>query len=344
MMRTRIYAVLLALAGLALAAVATAVLAENVDPNNDGSQYAWSENRGWLNAEPAGCGGCGVHVTNSGLSGYLWGENIGWVNLSCGNNNACSGPAGSWGVSNDGAGVLSGYGWAENAGWINFSCRTNFGPGCAGSPVGNWGVTIDAGTGSFSGYAWGENMGWISFSDTAPVVYKVQTSDHDGDSVFAGSDNCPAVANAGQANADGDTFGDACDACPATGNPASCADDDNDGYTDADEGLIGTNPAYSCGIAGWPSNLVDPGSGFPTNAVDIFDVTSFIGPVRRLDTDLGAYSDNNRWDLIPGPGVFVNDVNIADLTALFNGAPGSGAYPPMFGGQRAWERECPLPP
>jgi hypothetical protein len=122
-------------------------------------------------------------------------------------------------------------------------------------------------------------------------------------------------------------------------------DFDGDGFSDDDEALrIGTNAGYPCGVAGWPSNLVDPAPPFPANTVDIFDVTSFLAPARRLDTDLAAYGDNSRWDLAPGPGVFGTDVNIADLTALFNGAAGSGAFPPMFNGGRAWERVCPLPP
>ena len=57
-------------------------LAENVDPDNDGSQYAWGENVGWLNAEPNGEGGPGIEVTDTDLSGFLWGENIGWINFA----------------------------------------------------------------------------------------------------------------------------------------------------------------------------------------------------------------------------------------------------------------------
>ena len=37
----------------------TAIFAENIDPNNDGSRYAWSENLGWLNARPGGPSGPG---------------------------------------------------------------------------------------------------------------------------------------------------------------------------------------------------------------------------------------------------------------------------------------------
>jgi hypothetical protein len=41
---------------------ATATFAENTDPEQSDSQYAWSENAGWLNAEPLGDGGPGVEV------------------------------------------------------------------------------------------------------------------------------------------------------------------------------------------------------------------------------------------------------------------------------------------
>lgn len=115
-------------------------VAENIDPDNVGLQYAWSENAGWINLEPSGNGGPGVAVTDTSLTGMAWGENIGWVNFN---------PA-SGGVINDGTGNLSGYAWSENAGWINFA------------PLGE-GVIISP-DGVFSGYAWGENIGWINFS------------------------------------------------------------------------------------------------------------------------------------------------------------------------------------
>lgn len=60
----------------------TGYAAENIDPDNDGSQYAYGENVGWLNGEPDGNGGPGVEVSDLELTGYIWGENIGWINLS----------------------------------------------------------------------------------------------------------------------------------------------------------------------------------------------------------------------------------------------------------------------
>ena len=138
----------------------TGALAENVDPLDDGSQFAYAENVGWLNAEPSGPGGPGLEVGDLELTGWLWGENVGWISLSCENTSSCATVA--YGVVNDGEGVLSGYAWGENTGWINFAPSTS-------------GVTIDTVTGSFGGRAWGENVGWITFASTGPVAYKVQT-------------------------------------------------------------------------------------------------------------------------------------------------------------------------
>ena len=132
---------------------------ENIDPNQDGSQYAWAENLGWINLQPGGPGGPGVLVSDSALTGWAWSENAGWISLSCAN---VSCAAGNYGVTNNAAGTLAGYAWSENAGWINFA------------PMGA-GVVIDRCTGIFSGRAWSENAGWITFSSTGPNPYQVAT-------------------------------------------------------------------------------------------------------------------------------------------------------------------------
>ena len=115
-----------------------AAIAENIDPAADGSQYAWGENIGRLNAEPQGEGGPGLAVSDSELTGWFWGENIGWISLSCQNTSSCGDNA--YGVVNDGKGNLSGFAWAENIGWINFRtsggsdcCSANGTPGCSDS-------------------------------------------------------------------------------------------------------------------------------------------------------------------------------------------------------------------
>ncbi len=150
-------------AGVAVAAAAVPrpALADNVNPNNDGSQFAYGENVGWLNAQPQGPGGPGMLVGDFSVTGWMWSENLGWVSLSCANTATCG--AIGYGVANDGFGHLSGLAWSENAGWINFSPASG-------------GVAIDAATGNFIGSVWGENVGWISFSAAGPVAYKIQTS------------------------------------------------------------------------------------------------------------------------------------------------------------------------
>ncbi len=147
---------LVAVLTLVLSVVPMTAMAENMDPDNNDSQYAYGENVGWLNAEPLGDEGSGVHVTDNRLTGYLWAENIGWISVSCLDTFSCT--TVNYGVANDGEGQLSGYGWGENVGWISFSCENT---GSCGSV--NFGVTIDPITGAFSGKAWGENIGWINF-------------------------------------------------------------------------------------------------------------------------------------------------------------------------------------
>jgi hypothetical protein len=152
-----------AVVGMAAAAAWTGTgWAENIDPGEDGSQYAWGENVGWINAEPAGNGGPGVQVGDFELTGWMWGENVGWISLSCTNTASCGGgPA--YGVRNDGAGNLSGLAWAENVGWIDFAPTTA-------------GVFVDPATGDFAGEAWAENVGWVRFASSGPPGFKVSTA------------------------------------------------------------------------------------------------------------------------------------------------------------------------
>jgi hypothetical protein len=123
---------------------------ENIDPDNDGSQFCYGENIGWINLQPSQ--GPGITVTDTAVSGMAWGENVGWINFSPSNG----------GVVNDGNGILSGYAWGENVGWIKIN------------PAGA-GVIINTATGLFSGKAWGENIGWINcgpFSGAAKTSWK----------------------------------------------------------------------------------------------------------------------------------------------------------------------------
>ncbi len=134
--------------------------AENIDPNEDGSQYAYGENVGWVNFEPNVAGpNVGVTVSDEKLTGFIWAENIGWINLDPNDDDP------NTGVSNDGAGNLSGFAWGENVGWINFDPNVP-------SDANDYGVTIDF-DGNFDGYAWGENIGWINFNSADLFDYGV---------------------------------------------------------------------------------------------------------------------------------------------------------------------------
>ena len=149
---------------------ASIVLAENIDPNDDGSQYAYGENVGWVNFEPSVVApNVGAQVASDKLTGFIWAENIGWISLSCENTGSCG--TVSYGVVNDGTGNLSGYAWSENVGWINFDPNV---PGDSN----DYGVAIDV-DGNFDGYAWGENIGWVNFgiADNYVVACKVTFED-----------------------------------------------------------------------------------------------------------------------------------------------------------------------
>jgi hypothetical protein len=155
----------------------------------------------------------------------------------------------------------------------------------------------------------------------------------------AGIDNCPSLANPGQANNDGDAYGDDCD-----------ADDDNDGYDDAAEAAIGTNSLAECGAydlshpnpnpdikpsLNWPSDFSKAQGVLDSyNRIDVQDLTSFLAPVRYLNTEVGTNPGDVRWDLRPGPEIFGADINVADIVAIMAPGASTGA-PPMLGGVRA---------
>jgi hypothetical protein len=141
-------------------------------------------------------------------------------------------------------------------------------------------------------------------------------SDSDSDSVTNVADNCPNNPNTNQANWDADPLGDVCD------------EGDLDGFVDANELHVGTDPGQRCGFAGWPADLY---AGAPNvNKVTIQDLASYIAPVRHLSTSPGDPGYNIRWDVVPGNGGFGKHINVADLAYIFTFTPD------MFGGQKAY--------
>ncbi|MEK7186695.1 MAG: S8 family serine peptidase [Patescibacteria group bacterium] len=114
------------------------------------------------------------------------------------------------------------------------------------------------------------------------------------------------------------------------GSNPCIGDTDGDGFTDYAEFWVGTDPVLRCGENAWPADLVSGSIPDSTNRVNIMDLTSFLAPVRRINTSPGDVGYDRRWDLVPGKGVFSKDINISDLTAL------TVLAPPMFNGQRAF--------
>ncbi|TSD01911.1 MAG: Uncharacterized protein Athens071426_607 [Parcubacteria group bacterium Athens0714_26] len=140
-------------------------------------RWAWNDAMGWIDFYSSG----NVSVTTNELTGYASSQ-VGDISLNCSstpNGDICSGPAGSWKVSNDGMGALSGWAWNDNIGWISFSCLNT-----GNCSIYNYEVTVD-GDGYFNGYAWNDVVGWISFNCANPgtngcsspgIDYKVKTT------------------------------------------------------------------------------------------------------------------------------------------------------------------------
>ncbi|HSP54523.1 MAG TPA: thrombospondin type 3 repeat-containing protein, partial [Dehalococcoidia bacterium] len=106
------------------------------------------------------------------------------------------------------------------------------------------------------------------------------------------------VCNDGIDN-DGDTLVDTLDSGAGSSScrpktVAATPDSDGDGYSDEKEIDLGTDALGRCGVGGapnpsamWPSDFVSGGIPDSTDRVNITDLTSFLAPVRRLDTSPG---------------------------------------------------------
>lgn len=181
--------------------------------------------------------------------------------------------------------------------------------------------------------------------------------DSDGDGVDDPVDNCPSIPNPGQEDNDNDDAGDLCDPdddndatndgfdnCPLVSNPGqenwngnafgdACEDADGDGFLDSIEAYLGTDPGQRCGVGGWPLEMST--ELFSDNHIDIIDLTTYILPVRRLGNSPGDPYFSTRWDLVPGPGILGENINVEDLTVFILLAP------PMLEGQTAINNYCP---
>ena len=204
----------------------------------------------------------------------------------------------------------------------------------------------------------GEQLLAGSGCDPTPLT---AATDPDADGLMNREDNCPLIANPTQDDPDGDGIGNACDVVdtapdghlhevcatanvdvgtpgtpPALTCPEFVLDMDSDGFARAIEDHVGTGSQDPCGNDGWPADLFDVGGS--ANDVDLQDITSFVAPVKRFNTNIVDVAGNIRWDLVPGAGSFQYEINLQDLTALVT------LYPPMLEGPRAFNGPpCPWP-
>jgi Thrombospondin type 3 repeat len=119
-------------------------------------------------------------------------------------------------------------------------------------------------------------------------------TDTDADGLANTVDNCPTVANPDQLNTDGDSLGNACD-----------TDDDNDTWSDASEGVIGTDSLLDCGVSAWPADINN--DTFVDVIGDISAVTSHFGQT--------VPPAPARYDLAPDPPDGFIDV-ISDISRM----------------------------
>lgn len=185
--------------------------ATTIDTNN---ASAYGANIGWVNAFADGTNGAAMGQFY--CKGYIYSANVGWISLGT-SNGPVNGYAYSnissndWGVNNVGGGQLAGTAYGANIGWISF--EQTFGM-----------PKINLLNGQLTGYAYSANVGWISLSNSFAVL---QTDSISPGPLDGNGSSLPIAWER-------ENFG--------TTNINPNADPDQDGMSNLQEYLAGTNP------------------------------------------------------------------------------------------------------
>jgi len=130
-------------------------------------------------------------------------------------------------------------------------------------------------------------------------VFVHDLGDADNDNEWDPFDNCPTTVNHDQLNTDGDTLGNACD-----------PDDDNDGFSDAVETSVGTDPLLDCGVDAWPADINNDGFS------DITDISALGSSFGKAVPPLGPAPA--RHNIAPDPpDSFVDITDISRMGGFF---------------------------
>jgi len=192
---------------------------------NATNKWAWGEDIGWVNFDPAGWW---VVVSGTGLTGTAWSSNFGWIDLAPTNGGVT---LTNGVIATTCQSTLSWNAWSPNLGWIDFS-----------------GVRIDE-TGRFYGTTSWVNSGNISFSWSIHHVATSLLPDCTSvDSDWDGVEDTQEVIDGTDPNdsssvldSDNDGIPDAVDPNPNSSGD-TLTDTDGDGVPDGVELAQGTNP------------------------------------------------------------------------------------------------------